>query len=103
MDYGARAAWTLHSGWDAFRAATPGRLVLLTTRGAIAHTLAAYLPGDTLLLGRESAGAPDYVHDAAALAVRVPMAAGARSLNLVTAAAMVLGEALRQTGGYADT
>jgi len=102
MDYAGRAIWTVHSGSEAFRSATPGRLVLLTTRAAMAHTAAAYLPGDTLLLGQESAGAPDHVHAACALAVRVPMAPGARSLNLVTAAAMVLGEALRQTGGYAD-
>lgn len=103
MDYGARAEWTLHSGWDAFRLSVSGRLVLLTTRVAVAHTAATYYPGDTLLLGQESVGAPDHVHAAAAIAVRVPMMPGARSLNLVVAAAMVLGEALRQTGGYADT
>ena len=60
-----------------------------------------YRPDDILLAGRESAGAPEMVHVAADLRVRVPMAPDRRSLNLVTALAIVLGEALRQTGGFA--
>ena len=100
MDYVAIADWTLYADWTAFRAAHPGRLVLLTTRAQTAHHDAAYAQGDILVLGRESAGAPDWLHEAAALSVRVPLAPHARSLNLVTAAALVLGEALRQTGGF---
>jgi tRNA (cytidine/uridine-2'-O-)-methyltransferase len=61
---------------------------------------ARFLPDDILLLGRESAGAPADVHEAATLRVRVPMQPGARSLNVALAAAMVLSEALRQTDGY---
>ncbi len=102
MDYAAIAAWTLHADWTAFRTAVPGRLVLLTTHAATAHYEAAFALEDILLLGRESAGAPDWLHADASLRIRVPMVAGARSLNLVTAAALVLGEALRQTGGYPD-
>jgi tRNA (cytidine/uridine-2'-O-)-methyltransferase len=74
--------------------------VLLTTKAARPYCDAAYRPDDILLGGRESVGAPAAVHDAADLRVRLPMAAGARSLNLVMALAMALGEALRQTGGF---
>ncbi len=102
MDYAAIADWTLHADWSTFRQACPGRLVLLTTRGATAHHHAAFAPNDILIAGRESAGAPDWLHAAADLRVRVPLARAARSLNLVTAAALVLGEALRQTGGFPD-
>jgi tRNA (cytidine/uridine-2'-O-)-methyltransferase len=76
------------------------RLVLLTTGASRPYYAVAYRPDDILLVGRESAGVPDAVHAAADLRVRVPMALGRRSLNVVTALAMVLGEALRQTGGY---
>ena len=55
---------------------------------------------DTLLLGRESAGAPEEVHAAAGLRLRVPLQKGARSLNVALAASMVLSEALRQTSGF---
>jgi tRNA (cytidine/uridine-2'-O-)-methyltransferase len=61
-----------------------------------------FAPSDTLLLGRESAGVPEAVHNGADARLIVPMADGARSLNVVTATAMVLGEALRQTGGFTE-
>ena len=54
------------------------------------------------MLGRESAGVPEAVHEAADARLVIPMVAGLRSLNVATAAAMVLGEALRQTGGFPD-
>ena len=76
------------------------RLVLLTTRGATAYTDFGFAADDCLLLGRESAGVPPAVHGAADAAVRIPMASGLRSLNVAVAAAMVIGEALRQTGGF---
>jgi tRNA (cytidine/uridine-2'-O-)-methyltransferase len=85
------------------RAAAPeapsGRLVLLTTAGDIAYTTYRFAANDTLMLGRESAGAPADVHAAADARVRIPLRPGLRSLNIAVAAAMVLGEALRQTGG----
>ncbi|MQX37028.1 tRNA (cytidine(34)-2'-O)-methyltransferase [Roseospira navarrensis] len=103
MDYLAVTPPRRHPDWAAFRAA-PGvagrRVVLLTTRATVSYTAAAYRPDDILLLGRESAGVPDDIHAAADLRVGIPMAAGARSLNVVTAAAMVAGEALRQTDGW---
>lgn len=106
MDYGARAEVRRHDSWPHYLAArggsaAGGRLLLLTTCGAIAYAGFRFGPGDTLLVGRESAGAPDEVHAAADARLIVPMRPGARSLNVVTAAAMVLGEALRQTGGFA--
>ena len=71
----------------------------MTTRGAVAYTDFAFVQMDTLLLGRESAGVPQAVHQAADAGVRIPIRDGLRSLNVAVAAAMVLGEALRQTGG----
>jgi tRNA (cytidine/uridine-2'-O-)-methyltransferase len=101
MDYYDLAQLRRHASWTAFRRDRPaGRLVLLTTAGAVALPQATFRPDDTLLLGRESAGVPAEVHDAADLRVRVPLQAGARSLNVALAAAMVLSEALRQTDGY---
>lgn len=99
LDYAARAALTRHPSWDAYLARrNGGRLVLLTTGGDVAYHRFAYRADDTLLLGRESAGVPDAVHARADARVKVPIAPGLRSLNVALAAAIVLGEALRQTG-----
>jgi len=110
LDYLARAALTRHRSWEAYLAARAeadpgarGRLVLLTTRAETPHTAFAFRADDTLLLGRESAGVEDAVHAAAEARLRIPMRPGSRSLNVAVAAAMVLGEALRQTGGFAGT
>ena len=101
MDYVDLAGIRRHASWEAFRRERgPGRLVLLTTAGATLLPAARFRTDDVLLLGRESAGVPAEVHDAADLRVRVPMQPGARSLNVALAAAMVLSEALRQTDGY---
>lgn len=96
MDYADHADVTRHVSWGAFQAQRRGRLVLLTTRAAVPYTRVAYQPDDILLLGRESAGVPDDVHDAADVRVLIPMMPGTRSLNVAIAAAMVLGEVLRQ-------
>jgi tRNA (cytidine/uridine-2'-O-)-methyltransferase len=98
MDYAQMAAVTRHSGWEAFELALPGRLVLFTTAaGAIPLPEARFEPGDTLLFGSESRGAPEGVHERADLRVRIPQAVGTRSLNLAVAAGIGLAEALRQT------
>ncbi len=76
--------------------------MLLTTRAELAYTGFAFAPDDILLVGRESAGVPQAVHDAADARVTIPMRPGRRSLNVAQAAAMVLGEALRQTAGFAS-
>ena len=102
LDYLDGVDLTRHASWAAFReargrAVAPGRLVLLTTRAAVDYTRFGYRPGDSLLLGRETAGVPDAVHESADECILVPMVAGMRSLNVAVAGAMVLGEALRQT------
>jgi tRNA (cytidine/uridine-2'-O-)-methyltransferase len=99
MDYLSALDLTRHRSWDAFQAARrhPGRLILLTTMGSVHYHRFGFQADDILLLGRESAGVPDFVHAAADARLRVPMRAGARSLNVALAAAIVLGEALRQT------
>jgi tRNA (cytidine/uridine-2'-O-)-methyltransferase len=103
LDYLDRAVICRHASFAAFeawRADKDHRLVLLTTRGESCYTDFRYRAGDVLLLGRESAGAPDDVHAAADARLAIPVAAGLRSLNVAVATAMVLGEALRQTGGF---
>lgn len=100
LDYADHAEIVPHADWQAFRATRRERLVLLTTRGSVSHVEARYAPDDILIVGQESAGAPDFVHFEAALRVRIPLATGLRSLNVAVAAAMVLGEALRQTESY---
>ena len=98
MDYVELAAVTRHSGWAGFEATLPGRLVLLTTAGAVRLPEARFAPADTILLGSESRGVPDEVHARADLRVRIPQAEGTRSLNIAVAAGVGLAEALRQTG-----
>ena len=102
MDYAEVAAVTRHSGWVAFEAALPGRLVLFTTDGGVRLPEARFGAEDTLLLGSESRGAPPEVHQRAELRVRIPQAVGTRSLNLAVAAGIGLGEALRQTGSWPE-
>lgn len=101
LDYLAHVEIARHASFAAFdagRRAQGRRLVLLTTRGETSYAAFAFAPGDTLLLGRESAGVPEAVHAAADACIRIPIRPGLRSLNVAVAAAMVLGEALRQAG-----
>jgi len=101
MDYYDLARIVRHASWAAFcRDRSPGRLVLLSTAGAVRLPEARFRPDDIFLMGRESAGVPAEVHAAADLRVRIPLQSGARSLNVALAAAMVLSEALRQTSGF---
>ena len=100
MDYVELAAVTRHTSWAAFEAQLQGRLVLFTTASAVRLFDARFEPGDTLLLGSESRGAPEEVHARADLRIRIPQAAGTRSLNLAVAAGIGLAEALRQTDGW---
>lgn len=100
MDYAAIANVTRHGGWAEFESRVPGRIVLLTTAGAARLPDARFEPGDTLLMGSESAGVPEPVHARAELRIRIPQAAGTRSLNIAVAAGIALAEAMRQTGGW---
>lgn len=96
MDYADAADVRRHADWAAFLAATTGRIVLATTRGAIGLWDASFEVEDVLLLGSEGRGVPEEVHDAAALRVAIPMQAGMRSLNVAVAGAMFAGEMARQ-------
>jgi tRNA (cytidine/uridine-2'-O-)-methyltransferase len=99
MDYRQHLDLTRHISWDAFlRTRAPGRLVLLTTRATTRHVDFAFRHDDTLLLGRESAGVPDEVHAQVDASVVIRLKPEVRSLNVAQAAAIVLAEALRQTG-----
>ena len=103
MDYLDAATIVRHVNWTAFEAwrRTAGaRLVLLTTRACTSYLDHAYRTDDILLVGRESAGVPDRVHAAADSRLIVPIRSGMRSLNVAVAAAMVLGEALRQLEAF---
>lgn len=103
MDYIEAADITRHSSWQAFldKRQRGGRLILLTVKGEGIYTDFAFASGDIIIAGRESAGVPPEVHEAADARLLVPMQRGLRSLNVVNTSAMVLGEALRQTKGFA--
>lgn len=103
MDYADQAQVNRHASWSAFQASDrrrAGRLLLFTTRGAQPFHRFDYAADDILLFGRESAGVPDEVHDAADARLLIPIMPPARSLNIVAAAAMALSEALRQTDSF---
>jgi len=106
LDYWEHAAMTRHASFAAFEAvrrAEGRRLILFTTKAGTSYTDFAFREADTLLFGRESSGAPPAVHGAADAALCIPLMAGRRSLNVAVAAAMALGEALRQTQGFPKT
>ncbi len=99
MDYLGQAEIRRHVSWDAYvRAPRNGRLVLLSTKARLPYHRFAFAADDSLLLGRESAGVPPEVAQAADERVLIPMRPNLRSLNVALAAALALGEALRQTG-----
>ena len=103
LDYLEHVAVERHIDFAAFdqaRRQRRERLVLLTTKATASYLEFSYEPSDILLLGRESSGAPDAIHTAADARLKVPLRAGLRSLNVALAAAMVVGEAMRQTGAF---
>ena len=101
MDYIDHLDWARHRSWGDFYAQKgTRRLVLLTTKGAEPYTAFAFRSDDILMVGRESAGVPDAVHEACDARIVIPLCPPLRSLNVAVSAAMALGEALRQTGGF---
>ncbi len=99
MDYGALAPPLAHSGWQAYtQTLGETRLILLTTKADQSIWEFEFRETDTLLMGRESQGAPQAVHAAAAARLSIPLAPGARSLNVTVAASVALAEARRQVG-----
>jgi tRNA (cytidine/uridine-2'-O-)-methyltransferase len=101
MDYLASVDLARHVNWQQFddwRRSENRRLVLASTKAAQPYVDFQFHPADILLFGRESAGVPDLVHDMADARVLIPMRQGQRSINVAMSAAMISGEALRQTG-----
>jgi tRNA (cytidine/uridine-2'-O-)-methyltransferase len=100
MDYLDYVALMRHPSWTAFeswRQKEGQRLILFSTGAQRSYLDHRYRPGDILLFGRESSGVPDEVHRAAGDRLVIPMKSGLRSINVAMAAAMALGEAIRQT------
>jgi tRNA (cytidine/uridine-2'-O-)-methyltransferase len=103
MDYLDQVSIQRHASWAAFaawRAQAGVRIVLFTTQAGTSHLEHRFADDDLLLFGRESAGVPEMVHRAADTRLVIPMRPGLRSLNVAMAAALAVGEALRQTGGF---
>ncbi len=101
MDYLDQVDVVRHRSYGAFcKEIATFRMVLLTTRGTTPYTEFSFRSDDVLLLGRESAGVPEEVHERADATIVVPMQPRARSLNVAVTGAMVLGEALRQCGQF---
>ena len=99
LDYVEKVEIVRHDSWAAYLESAPeGRLLLLSTSGATGLWDFQFRPDDRLLMGRESAGAPEEVWREADAALRIPMRGDARSLNVAMAAAIALAEATRQTG-----
>ncbi len=101
MDYIDQSNITRHRSWEDFLTWSDNRrILLLTTKASKNYTDIDYAEDDILLLGRESAGVPNEVHERADKRLLIPMTPETRSLNIAVSAAMVLGEALRQTNGF---
>lgn len=109
MDYLGMASYKRHNSWEDFltyRKEHPeeyGRIILLTTHATTAYTDFKFLPNDIILMGRESAGVPEAVHQLADSRLLIPMNQNARSINVAVSAVMVIGEALRQTNLFPKT
>ena len=97
-----QVSYRRHNSWQdflAYRAAHPeeyGRLVLMSTHASEPYTDFSFQPNDIILMGRESAGVPEDVHNQADARLLIPMNPKARSINMAISAAIVVGEALRQ-------
>lgn len=105
LDYIGQADFIEHDSYDHFdgwRREARRRLVLLTTKAPESAYAFAFVEGDIIIVGRESAGVPDTVAAAADARIRIPMRPGLRSINVAIAGAMIVGEALRQTNAFAS-
>lgn len=106
MDYLDMVRYRHHHSWEHFlqyRAEHPeeyGRIVLLTTHASEPYYNFEFRPNDIILMGRESAGVPEEVHQTADARLLIPMNHNARSINVAVSAVMVVGECLRQVNGF---
>jgi len=99
MDYIDHVEVVRHGGFDAYRNAVAGRLILFTTKGRQSPYEFEFQQDDILMFGQESAGVPAQVAAVSDAKLRIPIRPEVRSFNLATSAALALGEALRQTNG----
>lgn len=105
MDYLDYVNLIEHDSYEQFnlwRKSEKRRIALLTTHGSTSVYEIDFDQSDILLMGRESSGVPEHVTQEADLKLRIPMKPGLRSLNIAIAASLVVGEAKRQTGQFAD-
>ncbi len=106
MDYLDMVRYRRHHSWEHFlqyRVEHPeeyGRIVLLTTHASEPYYNFEFRPNDIILMGRESAGVPEEVHQTADARLLIPMNHNARSINVAVSAVMVVGECLRQVNGF---
>ena len=106
MDYLDFAKFRRHDSWADFleyrneHKDEYGRLVLMTTHASTSFIDFEFKPNDVILMGRESAGVPESVHNTVDARLLIPMNKNARSVNMAVSAAMAVTEALRQTGGF---
>lgn len=106
MDYLHLASYKKHTSWQDFldyRDAHKdeyGRLILMTTKSTTCYTDFEFKPNDIILMGRESKGVPEAVHQIADARLTIPMNQNTRSINVAVSAVMVIGEALRQTNSF---
>tara|TARA_X000000368_G_scaffold222905_1_gene175964 strand:- start:962 stop:1405 length:444 start_codon:yes stop_codon:yes gene_type:complete len=96
MDYANKLSITEHNSWLDYKEKINGRIILLSTHGKIIHSTFKFKMNDNLLVGRESAGVPDYVRNEVDEIIRIPMQKDTRSLNVSVASAIVMSEANRQ-------
>lgn len=103
MDYRETAVTHIHQDYDAFESShawSPPRIILMTTKATMPYTEFRFAPGDMIMMGRETSGAPDWLHDRADARLVIPMRPDQRSINMSLSAGLVMGEALRQTNGF---
>lgn len=106
LDYLAHVELVRHVSFESFLASRgtnghpAGRLILLTSKAASPCHDFTFLPGDTLLFGRESAGCPQSVHEIADARITIPIRPGLRSLNVAVSVAIATAEALRQLHAF---
>lgn len=96
MDYADIADLTRHDSWLDFQSVKSGRVVLMTTEGATDLWDFKFESGDSIMMGRESAGVPENVHSSVDARIRIPMPGGGRSLNVAMSAGIAVAEACRQ-------
>ena len=98
MDYKELVNIKQHDSWEDYKKNKTSRLILLSTKGKKSYLDFKFRTDDNLIVGRESAGVPDYVHESADEILKIPMNSLARSLNVAVSSAIVISEAARQIG-----